>query len=139
MKLEDRVCSLENAQKLDELGVKAESYFWWYEGAYCESGLEVAPCICIEDRATTRCAGGIALAYTAAELGEMLPFDVDGYSLELYKEECGWSVEYIRHGRFCGDGSTTLHAEYVDTEADSHALMLIWLLENGHVKAEDLG
>jgi hypothetical protein len=31
MKLEDQVCSLELAKRLQELGVKRESLFYWHE------------------------------------------------------------------------------------------------------------
>jgi hypothetical protein len=106
MKLENQVCSLENAKKLAELGVKVESYFHYlvdevtivpsFKGYYVE-----------------------APAYTVAELVGLLP---DG--VYIYKDEDGWNAE---------TQDSIVSFEVAENMADVCALMLCWRIENKHV------
>ena len=99
MKLEDQVCSLENAKKLDELGVKAESYF-----IHTDDG--------VNPRHFTPNWWEVTPAYTVAELLNMLQKWRDACMCELLLSE-------------------------IDT--DSLCELLIVLIEDGRLKAEDLG
>jgi hypothetical protein len=114
MKLEDQVCSLENSKKLDELGVKVESYFTWLSDPIRGDRVQMRGLM----------ADSVSPAYTVAELGEMLPDEIAGY-----RENNLWVSE-------CPD-SDFLYKES-KTEADARALMLIWLIENKHVDAKEL-
>ena len=134
MKLEDQVCGLENAKKLGELGVKAESHF-------LRSTWNGKPSKIIEasDRMnhTPRCGKWFIPAYTVAELGEMLgkvslAYIQSIWLSEMDKAAIGYAVNCY-HPKWKNG-----HFEKADTEADARALMLIYLIENGHVKAEDL-
>jgi hypothetical protein len=117
MKLENQVCSLENAKELAELGVKAESLFTWATATNTdEPAITISAAICFKEHR-------IATAYTVAELGNMLP---DDWDLPTHRGS-DWGF-YISDKMW----------RQADTEADARALMLIWLIENGHVKTEDL-
>ena len=119
-----KTCSKESGQRLVELGVERESALRWY----C---LVPPP---LEDSDTsyfTFYVGGstsqviypVTPAFTACELGEVLPI------FTMLKKENG--LYYI----------TCLY--HNDTKQDSNpaeamALMLIWLLENNHLRLEDI-
>ena len=66
MPVEQQVCSHELAKRLAELGVRQESVFWWVDRKLTYTGGRVSH---------APLQGGIA-AFTAAELGEMLPDDI---------------------------------------------------------------
>jgi hypothetical protein len=122
MKLENQVCSLENGKKLAELGVTMDSYFVWIETVdynYKAEGFF---------KVLKRGSAGIyqlhAPAYTVAELGEMLP-DGDITTRRGTK-------------RFHCETMTFNHYTIEYTEADARAQMLIWLLENGFITAQEI-
>lgn len=107
MELENQVCQLDLAKRLKELGVKQESYWKWDEfghllDIYYEEKNPGVPFVS---------------AFTVAELGEMLPKDID-----TYKTDKGtfWCHDPITEGMFFEE----------KTEADARAKMLIYLLEN---------
>lgn len=121
MKLEDQVCSLDSAKRLKELGCVQESYFHYkidcgeeylvaHNTSYMHSKGEI-----------------IASAYTTAELGKMLPVAVE-------TQKCGdkWRcrVPMGNHLRM------PPWFEESDTEAESRALLLIHIIENGIVEVK---
>ena len=62
---EHQVCSRELAKRLEELGVRQESVFWWVDRTLTYTAVPLhAPL-----------QGGVA-AFTVAELGAMLPDDI---------------------------------------------------------------
>lgn len=132
MKLEDQVCSLDLAKRLNELGVKQDSLFYWgwYEplddivrqrGGHLwrlSLGLNTpADCYALAEP-DERYA-----AFTVAELGEMLP------------QGCA-SFKSLKDGEWVITPSYSLEKEldvkdmYAKTEAEARAAMLIYLLEN---------
>lgn len=117
MKLEDQVVSLDLAKKLKELGVKQESLFFW-------SSIE-GKGIFFSDKATWPSAYS---AFTAAELGEILPIEIKGHPLvirhQAFKEGVAWTINYVYP-----IGLTAWLYKYADTEADARAKMLIYLIE----------
>lgn len=128
--LEDQVCSLENGQKLAELGVKVNSYFK-YEGVFYRSNANISTPDFYElhppigGRKSGYYYGYGISAYTVAELGQML--NIKGLAPEFGTTCCGgwWCC--------CKD-----YYGFERTEADARALMLIWLIENGHIDVEEL-
>ena len=110
-----KTISLDNAQRLQELGVTRESYFW-----YDKDGRNS-----IIDRKFHKYP-----AYTADELGEMLPVFP---KWDIYKIPKGWKCYVkIKNDHIIG------HFNVASAMADAMALMLIWLIENDHIKVEDL-
>lgn len=144
MKIEDQVCSLELAKKINELlGDKApESYWCWVKDRDSKIWY-----LCLID--TIGQSGRFYNpklnhywsfdcehypAYTVAELGEMLPdlaislYDEEGYYYLQFSKimtDC-WDIDLI------GDWSENLKYQARDKrEANARAKMLIYLLENG--------
>jgi predicted amino acid racemase len=122
MKLQSQVCTLEQAKKLNELGVKQDSLFYWIDrkdkSRVVYSGL-------IEDieKLTTYS------AFTVAELGVMLP--------------CYYVVYYtVAHGycvcRKMENGELQRPLLTGCTQAKAGAAMLIFLLENNLTTAEEV-
>ncbi len=128
MELNQQVCSLDLAKRLKELGVKQESFFFWYQDNL-RTGDEPL------GRGHVYNAGENFSAFTVAELGEMLPWMLEhkGHKHVLYIEtlDGAFAVKYLSWGR------PDDHAVHVMpgwtcelTEADARAAMLIYLLEN---------
>ncbi|HET8839308.1 MAG TPA: hypothetical protein VFM82_09990 [Flavobacteriaceae bacterium] len=111
LKLRKQVCSFELSKKLEELGVKQDSFFYWN---YMEDKKSKPDLIThqsdlvLEDGFNVRNYS----AFTVAELGELLLKEIYKYSVYLYPEN-------LFNGR---DENGTSEAE---TEADLRALMLI--------------
>ena len=126
MPIEQQVCSYELAKRLEELGVRQESVFWWVDRKVTYTGGRTlhAPL-----------QGGVA-AFTVAELGAMLPDD-----LIIPAKNGKLHTHWLRFGRYRGAGhrfwcaypggtARTNLEERAHTEADARAKLLIYLLEH---------
>jgi len=141
MELSKQVASLELSKRLKELGVKQESLFIWSvpkpENARTNIDevklRDMQPEIYMRGSSWGECFEEVA-AYTSAELGEMLPWgvEVDGKIevLHIYKDSADQWNFYPSHGAW--------HKTFNETEADARARLLIFLLENGLLKVEDM-
>jgi hypothetical protein len=141
MNLESQVCSLDLAKKLHELGVKKDSTFVWksYDGEYYQVKF-ISFNLCLDDE--------LYPAYTASELGDMLPSSLevnDSSSSFLYcckHSDDNWTIEY-RYNRIINDGLVD-EVTYVysncheDTESNARATMIIYLIENGLISVTKL-
>lgn len=137
MKLEDQLTNLEISQKLESLGVKQDSLYYWcrhrndknfyiYSKEYLEG----------EDVSRWKIEQEIS-AFTVSELGEMLPTRITNPKtrnmdfVRFHKGDdskqdvrSGYTVEY--HTTF----DPPLCRITSDTEANARGKMLIYLLEN---------
>lgn len=127
MKLENQVCTLEQAKRINTLIGKANTAFAFvsendksYEIVLCSGyGWADFPCY-----------SGYKFnypAYTVAELGVMLPagkYDTCGWS-------DGWRI-------YTEDGHDAIGDVTFSSEADARASVLIHLLENKHITAEEV-
>lgn len=119
MKLSQQVVSLDLSKRLKELGVKQESYFWWVE-TFNRS--KIITSNQGEDYYRSVWDERIS-AFTVAELGEMLPSGISSVR--------GASGKWIVYKSAGFDlGITEVPDVKADTEADTRAKMLIYLLEN---------
>jgi hypothetical protein len=114
--------SLELAKQLKELGIKQQSFFRYARPRSARFTLKYSRTIGNSDVTWE------ISAFTVAELGEMLPYRVNikdaAYRLQLKKLDKQWSAAYFPphpHIDF---------EEVADTEADTRAKMLIYLVEN---------
>lgn len=127
MKLEEQVCTLEQAKRLQELGIKDPSLFKWIDFSFDGDGTDFRPVF--SPIAFKKCYH----AYTVAELGEILPHEPNRFDLNITKGWDGWYVDYNYHTttgdfkRMCP--SFPIWNEH--NEAQARAAMLIYLLENG--------
>jgi hypothetical protein len=123
MKLEDQIVSPQLAKRLKELGLEQESCYFWrlFKGTREEPLLVDGPSIPL-DRETRHFQ--FISAFTVAELGVMLPTD--------YSTTPG----ILPEGKFwfgykaSGDTRQLIPGITSETEAESRAKMLIYLLEN---------
>lgn len=114
MKLEDQVCSLNLAKRLNEIGVRQESAFYWI---LCP--LDAVWGVEFWEFSMPGPIGGYS-AFTVAELGGMLP--IGCMSTKIF-DDLPWAcVLDVPAFRFDGK-----------TEADARAKMLINLIEKGIV------
>lgn len=111
MKIEEQVCSVELGEKLLTLGVKQNAYHSWLklqDGYHLWLSRE------------TNCA--TCSAFNVAELGEILPINLNSYKLDTGKWYC--------EAHECYGAETNWEYTEDETEANARAKMLIYLLEN---------
>ena len=120
MELKKQVCSLELAKRLKELGVKQES-FWYYWELNGTPHNNFRKYTILQHRKSEDEDIPHISAFTVAELGEMLPYTLeDRYDLEISKMQGGdWLIGYRNNSQFMELN-----------EANARAKMLIYLLEN---------
>lgn len=156
MKFKDGFSSLELSKRLKELGVKQESHYTWVmsedenDDGDMEEFLVLYKTELIKNNLSiTRV---IASSWSVAELGEILPAFIPCEPSELYEGNSDiyvlrMSKDYkegvgIRHivfyHRYCFGSSGGVLGECMPKElieANSRAKLLIWLIEQGKVKA----
>lgn len=133
MKLSNQVVSLSLAQKLKQLGVKQESYFWWVRDMFEDKyNLENWRGQYAEDMVNK---DTYVSAYSVAELGEMLPGNDGKCYYQTQKGLMGNRWFCIRK-RMSDDEQLVEFEE--KNEADARASMLIYLLENSLINLEDI-
>lgn len=123
MKLEDQVCTLQSAKRLRELGWAQNSLFYWTgrDSDISSFSVEMKPY-----------ASNVYSAYTASELGEMLPYylvnkgelSVNKNYVRDYKN--GWNCSYQK----TVNCSKELPVIYNPNQTECMAKMLIYLTEN---------
>lgn len=142
MKLEDQLSSLEPSKRLKELKVKQESLWYWYKTRNNKWQLALEDGTATDDGGKSTFHHGYRFdlskklysAFTVAELGEMMPKEANGFELRCIKlagyKDNKWQVAYweISHE------DEVRFEEYVGTEADARAKMLIHLVKEGVVK-----
>ena len=125
MKIEEQVCSLEQAKKLEGLGVKIDTYFVWatFGTVSYVRPREIRNILPIYKE---------YLAPNVAELGVLLNLNTGFYMLTLgdkstaeFKAKCT-DYDYM-HQEINGE-----------SEAQARTEALIWLIENKYTKVEDL-
>lgn len=123
MKLEDQVCAIEYSKKLEELGIKQESLFYWI--LFQEWG------VYFNGKYTQEYYRDCVSAFTLAELGEMLPG-----KLIYCKSENKWECDFYpwEYDFYAEDDSRFVSS--CKKETDSRAEMLIHLVESGLVSQE---
>lgn len=116
MKLENQVCTLEQAKRLKELGVAQKSLF-----AYADDNTICAPHY--TDMPMSWCM--YPAAFTVAELGVTLPPETKSFDSESFS---AWVIMGI-------DGKLWFLSA---TEAECRADLLIQLLESGRITAAEV-
>jgi hypothetical protein len=126
MKMEDQVCTVEQGKKLKELGVTVESEFIWCMNFGPEYYLEWSR-------------GGEKFhpwypAYTLAELSAMYIYDDN--------DRRYFEIEYdhtLGDYHLCeNDFGDFIDLGIYPTETHAYAAAMIWMIENEHLKVEDL-
>jgi len=131
MDIANQICSLEQAKKLSELGITAPAFFIWVE--YLDEAVNqwqtkvLAQFQEQPDDIKYALADSRYNAYSGTEVGVMLPA-FPNYNWETYYHESDkqWRVQIM--GREFGA---------VPTEAIGRTMILIYMLENDIVTAEE--
>lgn len=145
MKLEDQVCSLELSQKLNKLGVKQESLFYYFEDkvdAHAHHALKNRLYLSSEEENPPD--QKYASAFTTAELGELLPptiiDDEDGETLYLYiypdYTKQTWFVAYRRE--YHNYEWETVFVQAGNSLVGAMAKMIIYLIENNLINLYEI-
>jgi hypothetical protein len=140
MKIEDQVCSFEQAQKLKELGVDIKTIFQWFEFYAPEQEFKVYlwP---NDNYELAPCHGHVKASFSAptvAELGVLLGIALS--KTDLYMESSTEDRELtLRPPKSAGTGDQLTFNWFHDgTEATCRADALIWLIEEKFANPEDL-
>ena len=128
-------CDLKYAKRLEELGEKQESIWWWdlSNNTIVPFGIWGKDLSFYQKAASN---GDIVSAFTVAELGEMLPqhFEKDNETYNLVIVEDVKAIIY--EAEVCYNTFETLIKIEGDTEANARAKMLIWLIENKKIDSQ---
>ncbi len=132
VELKDKVCTLEQSKKLDNIGLKIKTEKYWYEP---DSKLYTIPEL-EEDWTNWKIISGLCPAPDVAELMEMLPPSIEHkgvtYHLNVSKDTV-YDVDYW---------NADLDGFLYDSEDKilSHGLAdcVTWLIEQNHIKIEEL-
>lgn len=128
LELSQQVCSLDLAKRLAELGAPQDSLFYWVDDGSLGSVFGIRSRSKWESKGLETYA-----AYTVAELGELLPAGwysclSDYYGADRWVTQCWQDSKWAKLNLTYGD------IKGADTEVDTRAILLIYLLEQGHVK-----
>ncbi len=134
MKIENQVCPFEHAKRLKKLGVMQESLHYYSEKfgivtktrsgfAIVESMQPGAPDLLKEDITLNE----YYAAFTVAELGIALPYSINSAAMII---ENGNDIKYVSYPR--------IKTTFGTTEAQARANMLIWLLDNKYITADEV-
>ncbi len=140
MRLEEQVCSMEQAKKLVDLGLQLSTCYYWLEQG--NVGMETQTLLSESD-ITSIADAHFYPAPTVAELGILLPTEITDEDEDYYLQgsigDRRGEFFYIWFQSALDNIEWELFpAIEKDTEAEARAEALIWLLENGMVKPENL-
>ena len=159
--IEQQVCDRVYAEKLRDLGVPQDSVWWW---VFLKKDDSPNPVWESKDRwlletgVRAEFGDDKVSAFTVAELGEMLPEEIDiGFfrqEQDLHDSGYAWKVMYYTFQEPLFETEpvegndkvvklkpvqATITAYFEEeTEANARAKALIWLIENGHANVNDL-
>ncbi len=153
MKIEDQVCTLEQAKELRELGLELDSYFVWI--TLREKNYSFLDQRGVYSSVTSAISWLEIPAYTCAELGVLLPHKIKGRFEPIFRPEEAYDgeFEYIQEGkeyygcfrwgyhRFTDryqDDSHWLAGSILACETHAKSEILIECLREGYIKPEDL-
>lgn len=123
MELSKQVCSLELAKKLKELGVKQESHFWHVQDTLGNYNIWS-----VKPNSFSQPGADFYAAFTVAELGEMLPKEEHLVTMLFENGHCQMALPSSDNLHIALSAASQLIMG--DTEADTRAKMLVYLLEN---------
>lgn len=131
MKIEEQVCTLEQAKRLMELGITAPAFFCWK--------YDYTPPIVISGRFKNTGQKHFGFnerppAYTVAELGEMLPENNGIDYVYSYKVENAFGMG--KTPWFINPPFSEIEKQNLFTEAQARAALLIHLLESNLLTAD---
>ena len=132
MKIQDQVCTLEQAKKLKELGVE-QKVLWQWKVNNVQSVVISTPMAFWIDTYVPSVGNVFYAAFTVAELGVMLPISFISFKVTAGKE---FSCAKLKDNYPEIDFSFT--SKFGTNEAEARAEMLIYLLENKLIKAEEV-
>lgn len=126
LELSKQVVSLESAKQLKKLGVPQQSLFYWVENKSINDNLKVMINFSIGEHNSVHSSkeqySRVASAFTVAELGELLPTNINGKAIFTEAFHGEWLVGYPE---IYEDD-----VPFQTTEANARAYMLIYLIEN---------
>jgi hypothetical protein len=134
LELKDQVCYSEVAKRLENLGVKQNSYFYYVDFPGHENKpLPIDLVKCYSENVKRYS------AFNVAELGEILPVRLSGDNIKYwyatgktYKDD----PYYPEHEVSYGTEEETFYLTRDNNESDARAKMLIHLIENNLVSEE---
>lgn len=142
MKIENQVCTLEQAKKLKTLGINQDAaYLCFLENSAGKYILDTVEgnfnSHCIDYEISVHPGGfeasfieQVIAAFTVAELGVMLPS-------ETHTQRTGSEDSEYDNWEWVDDGNGNANGLY-NTEVEARAAMLIYLLENNLTTAEEV-
>jgi len=130
-----KVTSYEISKKLEEIGLEAETMFYWVKDQYDKSDSDFYITVCLNPYGNAH--AKIIKAYDLETILEMLPNDIDVWDgsidgLEINKDGIGYVVEFGSCGEddYETSDSNYLQKEESENLATTAARLLIKLIED---------
>ena len=128
MKLESQLTNREISQKLEKLGVPQDSLYYWVWCLVGEEHTKIVKKSFVNDKWDS------CSAYTVAELGNILPWDILKIKGGKYLTDLSVNMGHDWWSRLnaCSDSENNIynHKEVAKTEANARGLMLEYLIKN---------
>lgn len=131
--------TLATSKKLWELGVRVDSYFAHFDIRCNDEGYQIQP-LCSETF-TNDTKSEDYHAYTLCELWDVFPATIKEGGKEYVKtlqHTFGGTSNGVFYRVTGGASCMTYSVNHSENIAEAAGLMLIWLIENGYLKAEDV-
>ena len=135
MNLQLMISSVEQSEKLKELGLNTPSFFYHVE---LDSALYDGLTIVLKHEKTAKNVKRSVPAYNVGELLEMLPGDIsEQYYMRVEPDGNGWNITYFEEMKMHYSDKILVS---INSEKLAHCLAdcLIWLIETKRVNPEDL-
>jgi hypothetical protein len=134
MNIENQVCTLEQAQKLKELGIAQNMCYFYWERCPLEQRHTVKPFDDVIDSNLIGSGNELPVtafsAFTVAEMGVLLPGHI-GADLDIAMDIENFNDQFY----VCYPSIKTV---WGDTEAEARANMLIYMIETGKLTDQEI-
>lgn len=138
MKIENQVCSLEQAKRLEELGIEGGTAFYWKVNETQSVVTESQMRFWIEKYVPV--CNDYYPAFTVAELGVMLPDFITSDALYTYQQRRA-TLDRVKRNHeisYWNLGDKKLYSSYSNSEAECRASLVIYLLKEKIITPEEV-
>jgi len=134
MNIEDQVCTFDQAALIYSHGIRLDTIWWWWENKETKKRCVINVDKYLPGKNWVK----VFPSPTVAELGVLFGKKYKNVSIRIDTDIKESSYVLTFREGFIKTGLGDHHMSFHKTEAHARAEALIWFIENGHLKAENL-